>query len=96
MSKKPLKVPVMVNQDGVSFIKVKMIMHPLIAYMGEFPISTFKGSSDVWMTVNDAIKWCENEKPYAGKNSPDYDAIIAKLLDILQEEALLPVEQNHV
>lgn len=59
MSKK--QKPILASHSGNLYIQAKVIMHPMIAVVDQLEIVTFKGDSQLYIGIDDAICWCEKE-----------------------------------
>lgn len=54
--------PFVSDPDGVKWVWVELIMHPLIPYMDGIGICTFKGDRRTYLKVSDGIAWLAKEQ----------------------------------
>lgn len=74
--------------DGVAYVDVRCIMSPLCAMISLPRITTFAGSSRMYMPLEEAIVWVEKEIPHTtGKEKDKYTRVLEALKKARQDAA---------
>src|ERR1700735_4815788 len=76
------------KDETVLYVQIKAIMSPIIALMGEIPITVFGKGKTMYAKVDDAIEWCNKEKNFHSKKK--YETMIAVV-----EKAKRQLEQER-
>jgi hypothetical protein len=76
-----------VDCEGELFVRVDLIMHPLIPYIDAIQLVRFQNQKQAYMSFDDAIAWCDKEANCHSKEK--YLDIVAQLNRIRKETEAL-------
>lgn len=71
------KTPLVVSDKNEPFVELGAIMHPMCAMVDGLRLTTFGKSSKLYLHVDEAIKWCNEEMKSHSRQK--YEEIVAVL-----------------
>lgn len=67
MSRRKKEKVIYAEHDGVLYVKLHVVMHPITMLIDGIPFTQFGGDETPYMTVEQAIEWSDREATLSSK-----------------------------